>query len=403
VSISNRKNLTSPFADQRKRGFRWLLFSDFVEEEFRQYYAKSNIQRGRLIPVLAIAVTLISFGVRLAEGNVTMSLVLFDFGVLLPILGTTLYFSVDPRRHRLYQTMLAISTLLIGMFITSVVTRASMGGLPYYFAVEIAWLFVIWLILGLPFRHAAAVALLLSATYLYGSYHWNFDFKETPFTLLMLIIVNGIGAFCCYQLEYAVRRSFLESKVLGQLAERDGLTGLYNRRSYDEYIERLWRQSRREQAQLTLMLIDIDYFKPYNDFYGHQAGDDALRAVADVISSSAQRPLDVVARYGGEEFGVLLYGPEHEYGRELPEQLRESVLALKIPHEQSAVHQYLTVSIGVALVLPGTDRSLAGAIQMADEALYQAKEEGRNRVIVKESSNSHITTGKFRAAKRARS
>lgn len=402
VTTSNRKNLTSPFADQRRRGFGWLLFSDFVEEEFRQYYAQSNIQRGRLIPVLAIAVTLISFGVRLADGTVSMSLVAFDFCIMVPILIATLYLSTQPQRHHLYQTMLAVSTLLIGMFITSVVTRASMGGLPYYFAVEIAWLFVIWLILGLPFRHAASVALLLSATYMYGSYHWNFDFNETPFTLLMLIVVNGIGAFCCYQLEYAVRRSFLESKVLGQLAERDGLTGLYNRRSYDEYIDRLWRQSRREQTQLTFMLIDIDYFKPYNDFYGHQAGDDALRAVADVISSCAQRPLDFVARYGGEEFGVVLYGPAQEYGRELPEQLREAVLDLKIPHEQSAVQQYLTVSIGVALMLPGTDRSLAGAIQMADEALYQAKEEGRNRVVVRESSNAHIQTGKFRAIKQSR-
>ena len=87
MSTSNRKNLTSPFADQRKRGFGWLLFSDFVEEEFRQYYARSNIQRGRLIPVLAIAVTLISFGVRLAEGSVTSSLVFFDFGVLIVVVA----------------------------------------------------------------------------------------------------------------------------------------------------------------------------------------------------------------------------------------------------------------------------------------------------------------------------
>jgi len=402
VIRTKRKIPTSPYADQLKRGFRWLRFSDFVEEEFRQYYAQSNIQRGRLIPVLAIAVTLISFGVRLAEGTVSGSLLLFDFGLMLPILGATLYLSADPGRHRIYQAMLAISTLLIGMFITSIVTRASIGGLPYYFAVEVAWLFVIWLILGLPFRHAAAVALTLSTTYMYGSYLWNFEFNETSFSLLMLIVVNGIGAFCCYQLEFAVRRSFLDSKFLGQLAERDGLTGLYNRRSYDEYIERLWRQSRREQTQLTFMLIDIDYFKPYNDYYGHQAGDDALRAVGEVISGSAQRPLDFVARYGGEEFGVVLYGPAHEYGRELPEQLREAVMALKIPHERSTVSQYLTVSIGVALVLPGTDRSLAGAIQMADEALYQAKEEGRNRVVLKESSNAHIQTGKFRVARRLR-
>ena len=187
---------------------------------------------------------------------------------------------------------------------------------------------------------------------------------------------------------------------MSQLAERDGLTGLYNRRSYDQYVERIWRQSRREDVQLTLILIDIDHFKTYNDHYGHQAGDDALKEVANVISLSAQRPLDFSARYGGEEFALILYGPDDEYGRELPEQLRESVRDLKILHADSVTDQYLTVSIGVALVMPGSVRSLIGAIQMADEALYQAKEEGRNRVIVKES-DSHIQTGRFRSSKTA--
>ncbi len=126
------------------------------------------------------------------------------------------------------------------------------------------------------------------------------------------------AGLACYQHEFAVRTSFLESKDLSELAERDGLTGLYNRRRYDKYIQRIWRQSRREKVQLTVMLIDIDHFKSFNDHYGHQAGDDALKAVANVIQMSAQRPLDFAARFGGEEFALILYGPEDEYGRELP-------------------------------------------------------------------------------------
>jgi len=147
-------------------------------------------------------------------------------------------------------------------------------------------------------------------------------------------------------------------------------------------------------------LIDIDHFKPFNDYYGHQAGDDALKEVAQVINLSAQRPLDFAARFGGEEFSLVLYGPAKDYGRELPDQLREAVRDLKIVHEESSTDHYLTVSIGVAMVHPGARRSIAGAIQMADEALYEAKEAGRNKVVVR-APDAQVQTGRFRANRRA--
>ncbi|MGI9331423.1 MAG: GGDEF domain-containing protein, partial [Gammaproteobacteria bacterium] len=134
--------------------------------------------------------------------------------------------------------------------------------------------------------------------------------------------------------------------------------------------------------------------------YGHQAGDDALKKVAEMIGQGASRPLDIVARFGGEEFALVLYGPGSSYGVELPEQLRESVLALKLPHQGSMTGPYLSVSIGVANVMPDADRSLEGAVQMADEALYQAKEEGRDRVVVRDSPNATVHTGRFRVNRR---
>ncbi len=398
VSRHTNENLNSPFSDQLKRGFAGLRFSDFVEEEFLAHYAQMNVQRSRLLPILAMAATLICIGVMVARHGANPVTLGFDILIMLPVLGATLWASMNPATHRTYQFLIAVSATLIGMWANSIVLRASLEGMPYYFAILIAWVFVVWLILGLPFRHASVTALTISGLYMVGSFSWDFRFNEVAFSTTLLIFVNWVGAFSCYQLEHAERRSFLDSKVLSQLAERDGLTGLYNRRSYDQYAQRIWRQSRREHAQLTLLLIDIDYFKLFNDRYGHQAGDDALKEVAKVIALSAQRPLDFAARYGGEEFALILYGPAHEYGRELPEQLRESVRSLKIPHADSVTDQYLTVSIGVGIILPGSARSLAGAIQMADEALYQAKEEGRNRVIIKES-DSHIQTGRFRAGK----
>jgi diguanylate cyclase (GGDEF)-like protein len=144
-------------------------------------------------------------------------------------------------------------------------------------------------------------------------------------------------------------------------------------------------------------LLDIDHFKPYNDRYGHQAGDDALKDVAGVIANGVHRPLDLAARYGGEEFALVLYGPTDEYISQLPENLRREILDLGTVHEAATHTKFLSISIGVAVVHPDAGRSLAGAIQMADEALYQAKEEGRNRVVIKLSGTTDIETGRFRA------
>lgn len=400
TKTKTNKNLNSPFSDQLEAGFNWLVFDDFVEEEFRQYYAQSTALRARLLPIVGITAILISMGFMLSNPDVHPIAVIFNVFVMLPILGGTLWTSMESSQHRLYQFLLAASGMLVGMWFASVVTRETLAGNSYYFGAEIAWIFIIWLILGLPFRHAAFTALTLSGLYIFGISAWDIPSRETWFSISMLLIVNGIGWFCCYQLEYYARQSFLESKVLSQLAERDGLTGVHNRRSFDQYIERIWRQSRREQQQLTIMLIDIDHFKAYNDYYGHQAGDDALKEVARVISLCAQRPLDFAARFGGEEFALVLYGPESGYGRELPEQLRQSVRDLKIVHDESDTDHYLTVSIGVAMVHPEGKRSIAGAIQMADEALYEAKEAGRNQVLVR-APDAHVQTGRFRARRAA--
>jgi diguanylate cyclase (GGDEF)-like protein len=192
----------------------------------------------------------------------------------------------------------------------------------------------------------------------------------------------------------------LETRLLNELAERDGMTGLYNRRIFDQYIARLWRQSRRERTGIAFIFVDIDFFKVYNDLYGHQAGDDCLKRVAKCIARGAKRPFDFAARYGGEEFVLVLYGPPDEYAQGVPEQIRRDVLELAIPHAGSQAAKHVTVSVGLSLASAETSRSLAGAIQTADEALYQAKREGRNRVVFKDSDTDGVETGNFRVIQR---
>lgn len=382
----------------RPSGFR-LRFGRFVEGEFQRVYAESGYPKTRPILVIGAAGIFMALIFAVMHDRLSWQTAAFMLGVLLPTLMAALVMSYKEGSHAAYQVLLALTALWIGLVCTSITMRASLNGEPYYFAAEVAWIFVVWLVLGLQFWHAALIAVTVSVIYAWGMLKWQLPLPEVVFSGLTLLAVNAIGAYCCFRLELAVRRAFLESRMLNDLAERDGLTGLYNRRRYDKDVEKLWRQSRRDQSQLTLMLVDIDHFKAFNDLYGHQAGDDALKQVAGMIALCAQRPLDFAARFGGEEFAVVLYGPAQDFGREIPESLRRSVEELRIPHAESTTSPWLTVSIGVAIVSPGNERSLAGAIQLADEALYQAKEEGRNRVVVKESKSAHIQTGRFRAAR----
>jgi len=197
-------------------------------------------------------------------------------------------------------------------------------------------------------------------------------------------------------MERLLRANFIENRLLNDIAERDGLSGLYNRRMFDNLTTRLWLQAQRNQDALQVILVDIDHFKAYNDLYGHQAGDTCIRRVASIIARAAKRPFDFCARYGGEEFALVLYAPSGNDPSALPEQIRRDIMALDIPHANADGTRMLTVSIGSATAQSDTKRSLAGLIQTADEALYRAKKLGRNRVLHVDSAESDTPTGAFK-------
>jgi diguanylate cyclase (GGDEF)-like protein len=183
-------------------------------------------------------------------------------------------------------------------------------------------------------------------------------------------------------------RNHLELKryrdFLVNLSATDGLTGIPNRRQFDEFLEREWRRAVRNQTPLSLIMMDIDFFKGYNDHYGHLAGDDCLRQVAQALATGARRPADLVARYGGEEFVCVL--PETEAGGALQvaHQLWDKVNGLHLPHARSAVADHITLSLGVATMTPGVNQLPAEIIEWADAQLYVAKHRGRNQVIGEE-------------------
>ncbi len=180
-------------------------------------------------------------------------------------------------------------------------------------------------------------------------------------------------------------RNHLELKryrdILENLSTLDGLTGIANRRRLDEVLTQEWRRGCRDQSPLSVCMMDIDFFKRFNDHYGHAAGDDCLRRVALALASVARRPADLAARYGGEEFVCVLPDTDPAGAAVLTDRCRVAVAALAIPHAESSAAEHVTISGGVVTQIPTAESSPAQLLEAADRLLYQAKHTGRDRIL----------------------
>jgi len=210
-----------------------------------------------------------------------------------------------------------------------------------------------------------------------------FMFSATPFRGLDGAVIGMVARFKdITERKYAENTLKEANERLERLSASDGLTGVANRRCFDQTIKREWTRLQRTKDFLSLIMCDVDFFKLFNDTYGHQRGDDCLKSVAKALQETARRGGDCVARYGGEEFAVIMPVTGGKSAIYIAEKIRQTVEKMAIAHSKSSVSAYVTLSLGVVTVVPDNQGTPEALIKCADKALYLAKSSGRNRVVV---------------------
>jgi diguanylate cyclase (GGDEF)-like protein len=386
-----------PHSRQLKAGFPWLRFDAELEPEFRQAVLDEKLGQIRVNLCLAITIIIAASAMQATASGRDLNRIpgMIHMLVMIPMLLACLAASFSARRQRIYPPLTLAASIVAGLGVVAIQLIAALGGTSISFTELVLTVIFIYFMGGLIFYHGLAANAVVTLAYLGAGIALRLPGREFGYNAMSILAVNLFCASVVYMHEKTSRTRFLEAALLREMVARDGLTGIQNRRMFDQYIHRAWHQAIRESKHVAVLLIDIDCFKDYNDRYGHQAGDECLRAVALTLSRCARRPLDFVARYGGEEFAVILYDASREYVAEVLTRIQRSIAELNIPHEASRVASRLTVSIGAAFILPGSNRTPEGLIQLADEALYSAKEQGRNRVVVMEGEYHSLRTGRF--------
>lgn len=371
----------SPYRAAFERGYRWLRFEPELERQFQDIYGEAHLLRMRLAGYLAIVLfavfVLIDFSTLPAPVAAWTASIRIG---LIVVFAATIWTGYRRAWRRAYHLALFIASLAGTLGTTAVIGVGLRQGHPIpYEGILLAPSFI-HLIVCLPWWRALLVNALTLLAFIGLELAYQHDAQARFYQITFMCAATAIAAYGGYFLEHTTRTTFLVDALLSELAERDGLTGLYNRRTFDSHLDRVWRQGLRDGSGLAIAMIDVDYFKRYNDRYGHAQGDTALKAVADVIASMARRPLDLAARYGGEEFVVVWYHPAPNELARMSEQLCAGVLKLALANEDSDVGD-LSVSVGTAFMLPVAGHCAAQLLRVADAALFQAKDQGRNRVV----------------------
>lgn len=375
-------------------GFTLLRFPEALEQKFSQDVADRRL---KLLRLCAVGALLASIGMMIPDyfmlPDVLDWALLLRIVIFVPFCLLCIWLAPrlpDPDYREWGVAVGGITALVICLIL--ILSSKSPWAEPYLVILNVV---VIYCVTAGRFWPSTAVCMCAALIHFQAiaMVHGPWGQVALPSSLLLGTSI-GYSLYCNYRLEHRERLAYLldlqeqalqedlksANLALARTARTDALTDVANRRHFDEFLAQVWQEARQSGASVSLLLLDIDHFKAYNDRYGHQAGDRCLCTVAQAIGACLRKSGDLVARWGGEEFAVVMSGTTLDVARAAAERVRQAVAESGIVHMGSTSASVLTVSIGVSAIVPKPDTALADFVRDADLALYRAKERGRNQV-----------------------
>lgn len=368
-------------------------------QSFPQYYVdrtlpvtRAAIGTGLLLVIAITVIDLLLMPKAFSEQVVPLRMMTMVVP-LLGALGAT--FLLSKRRWLPYLLLsvamvIGFSSLYSSVAVTDSDARMVLGNTLFI-------TFNIYLVLGLNFWQSVTAGWSIFVVFLAFGFGYGVLAHEVTYGALLLGASNLIGSYASYCLERNAREIYDSNEELKRLARTDGLTGLYNRRTFDEHLAKVWKQARRDEKQIAVAVADIDFFKLYNDCYGNRKGDDCIKAVAGTLEETVSRPLDLVARYDGAAFAMVLYDPTPGFLESLTRSLCHKVVDLDIEHKASEATPTVSLSVGAAIADASGTMTPDQLLRQTDDALYEAKTQGHNQAVVYRAEWGQQTTSHLAA------
>ncbi|WP_250658460.1 GGDEF domain-containing protein [Alkalimarinus coralli] len=384
----------------RKRFF--YRFSDIVEAKYIQYMLSSYQLENRLYPILGglgLVIFLIADHLVIPEiFSQVATIRALGAVIILSMVCFTYYYP----SYRWQQLILCVGGLIIHLSLVLIGVLAANSGHYHYQFGPIVTIFFISNVIRVGFSYALPATILMFASQVFAiTLLTDISHEQVTEILFIYSFVTIISLIVNGRMEFEIRKNFLRILLLNheqeqliktqdelrKLSTSDSLTGLYNRRYFNKHIEREWLSAIRHKTPISVLMIDVDDFKQYNDSQGHLAGDDALSAIGKTLHQSIKRPDDLVARYGGEEFIATLPHSDAESAQSVAQNMLTEIYKLNIDHPDASHCNRLTISIGYCSVIPDQEQSIKDLLKCADDALYESKRKGKNCISMGKCSN----------------
>jgi diguanylate cyclase (GGDEF)-like protein len=364
-------------------GFARLRFPGEMEAEFRRHHLLNSQRWVRLSILVALGTTL-GFAMIdhwvIRSSNAVPDLV--RFGLQVPAILLCLLATIKPLYLRVYLPAIQVAAPLFGTGSVMMAVYAEPQYAPLVGARLLLVAFFLYFMLGMRFPPALRSNLIVLGALIVAGLSGAIAPQVAIYLAFAVLCANVIGGAGAYALEHANRTAFLERQLLGEMAALDGLTRLLNRQTFEARVSDVWREATSRQLPISVLMIDVDDFKRYNDHYGHLAGDDCLQRISQAVRTGvAGDAADLLARYGGEELIAVLIGRTAADAEVAAQRIVADVAALAIPHAGSSTGGAVSISVGVATHHPAAAASYQTVAKTADNALYAAKHQGRNRCV----------------------